>query len=94
MLSHFFMEEGSFKLANIQRWSCILLSVGFTLHKINFFCVLNMLNCYISGERMIILHAGYIEGSVPNARKNHLFSYIKITSIHAIKLLEKKASPN
>ena len=30
-----FMEEG--KLANIQRWPCILLSVDFTLHKINLF---------------------------------------------------------
>ena len=48
MLSHFFMEEGLFKLANIQRWSCILLSVGFTLHEIIFFYVLNMLNVYIS----------------------------------------------
>ena len=48
MLSHFFMEEGSFKLANIQRLSCILLPVGFTLHKINFFYVPNMLNVYIS----------------------------------------------
>ena len=53
------MEEDpvSFKLANIQRWPCILLSVDFTLHRIN------LLIC----ERMIILHAGYNEGFVPNA---------------------------
>ena len=42
---------------------------------------------------MIILYAGYNEGFVPNARKNHLLSYIKIkTSIHAIKLQEKSKS--
>ena len=55
MLNHLFMEEGpiSFKLANIQRWPCILLSVDFTLHKINLFI----------GERMIILHAGTMRDS-------------------------------
>ena len=37
--------------------ACILLSVDFTLHKINLFI----------GERMIILHAGYNEGFEPNA---------------------------
>ena len=53
------MEEGpvSFELANIQRWSCILLSLDFTLHKIILFI----------SERMIILHAGYNEGFVPKA---------------------------
>ena len=30
-----------------------------------------------SGERMIILHAGYNEGFVPNAQKIILLSYIK-----------------
>ena len=50
----FIMEEGpvSFKLADIQRWPCILLSVDFTKHNINLFI----------GEKMIILHAGYNEG--------------------------------
>ena len=65
MLSHFFVEEGSFKLANIQRWPCILLSVGFTLHKIDFFYVLNMLNFYISrwkNDHTPMDHAGYNEG--------------------------------
>ena len=53
------MEEGpvSFKLANIQRWPCIILSFDFTFEKINLFI----------GERLIILHAGYNEGFVPNA---------------------------
>ena len=53
------MEEGpvSFKLANIQRWPCILLSLDFTLHKINLFI----------SERMIRIHAGYNEGFVPKA---------------------------
>ena len=57
MLNHLFMEEGpvSFKLANIQRWPCILLSVDFTLHKINLFI----------GEKMIILHAGTMRDSYP-----------------------------
>ena len=59
MLNHLFMEEGlvSFKSANIQHWPCILLSVDFTLHKINLFIC----------ERMIIILAGYNEGFVPNA---------------------------
>ena len=54
-----FLEEGpvSFKLTNIQRWSCIPLPIDFTLHKINLSI----------GERMIILHAGCNEGFVPNA---------------------------
>ena len=55
MLNHPFSEEGpvSFELANIQRWPCILLSLDFTLHKINLFI----------SERMIIFHAGYIGDS-------------------------------
>ena len=60
MLNHLFMEEGpvSFKLANIQRWPCILLSVDFTLHKITLFI----------GERMIILHAGTMRVSYPTLK--------------------------
>ena len=60
MLNHLFMEEGpvSFKLANIQRWPCILLSVDFTLHKINYFI----------GERMIILHVGSMRDSCPTLK--------------------------
>ena len=59
MLNHLFIEESPvlFKLTNIQRWPCTLLSVDFTLHKINLFI----------GERMIMLHAGYNEGIVPKA---------------------------
>ena len=41
----------------VRDMACILLSVDFTLHKINLFI----------GERMIILHAGYNEGFEPNA---------------------------
>ena len=37
MLNHFLWKRVSFKLADIQRWPCILLSVDFTLHKINLF---------------------------------------------------------
>ena len=60
MLNHLFMEEGpvSFKLANIQRWPCLLMSVIFTLHKINLFI----------GERMIILHAGTMRDSYPTLK--------------------------
>ena len=42
-----FMDGVSFKLANIQRWPCKLLSVDFPLHKVNLSYVLNMLNFYI-----------------------------------------------
>ena len=61
MPNHLFMEDGpgSFKLANIQRRPCISLSVDFTLHT----CKINL---FIS-ERMIILHAEYNDGFVPNA---------------------------
>ena len=45
----------SFKLANIQRWPCILLSDDFTLYKIKLSI----------GERMIILHAGTMRDSYP-----------------------------
>ena len=67
MLNHFFMEEGFVQNGkkNIQRRPCILLSVDFTLHKINLFISTKI----FSGERMIILHAGFNEGFVPNARK-------------------------
>ena len=45
-----------------------------------------------SGERMIILHAGYNDGFVPNVRKNNFtFLYLNNqTSINVIKLQEKK----
>ena len=67
MLNHFFLwKRVSFKMANIQRWPCILLSVDFTLHKINLFIGTKI----FSSERMIILHAGYNEGFVPNAQKS------------------------
>ena len=54
------MEKGpvSFKLANIQRWPSILLSVDFTLRKINL----------LIGERMIILHAGTTRDSYPTLK--------------------------
>ena len=60
----------SFKLANIQRWPCLLI-VDSTLHKINLFIGTK----YHFRERMIILHAGYNEGFVPNARKNRFITY-------------------
>ena len=46
MLNHFLWKRVSFKLANIQRLPCILLSADFILHKIDLFHVLNMLNLY------------------------------------------------
>ena len=60
MLNHLFMEKGpvSFKLANIQSWPCILLSVYFTLHKTNLF----------NGEKMIILYAGTMRDSYPTLK--------------------------
>ena len=70
MLNHFLWKRVSFKLANIQRWACILI-VDFTLHKINLFIGTK----YALLERMIILHTGYNEGFVPNARKNHFITY-------------------
>ena len=56
-------------MANIQRWPCILLTVDFTLHKINLLIGTKI----FSGERMIILQARYNEGFVPNAQKKSFF---------------------
>ena len=46
-LTSFLWKKVSFKLAKIQRWPCILLSVDFTLHKTNLLYVLNMPNFYM-----------------------------------------------
>ena len=53
----FLWKRVLFELANIQRLPCILLSVDFTLHKINLFYVLKMFTFIFSDERMIILRA-------------------------------------
>ena len=86
------MEEDpvSFKLDNIQRWPCILLSVDFTLHRIDLFI----------GERMIILHAGYNEGFLPNAEVvfRALSSsgdyHVEINHKRIVRWLEDKLIPN
>ena len=55
-------------LTNIQRLPCILLSVDFTLHKLNLF---------IGTKYTLLLY--FQGGFVPNARKKViLLSYIKI----------------
>ena len=47
MLNNFLWKRVSFKLANIQRWPCILLSVDFTLHKINLFIGSKYKRCFM-----------------------------------------------
>ena len=67
-----FMEEGFIQIgkhSTLGRWPCILLSVDFT-YKINVFIGTK----YVSGERMIILHAGYNERFLPNARKKSFYN--------------------
>ena len=72
------------------------MSVDFTLHKINLFYVLNMLNNIFSGERIVILHAGTaMRDSYPTHEKIILLSYIKIIKHQYMQYnCKKKTSPN
>ena len=58
------MEEGFIQIGKHSTLAVHITSVDFTLHKINLFYVLNILNFYIYRWRMIILLAGYNEGFV------------------------------
>ena len=74
MLNHFLWKRVSFKLANIQRWPCILLSVDFTLHEINLFYILK----YFQVKECSYFMLGTMRDSYPTHEKIILLSYIKI----------------
>ena len=77
MLKHFLWKGVSFKLANIQRLPCILLSADFTLHKIDLFYVLNMLNLYFQVKEWSYSMLGTMRDSYPTHEKIILLPILK-----------------